>query len=393
MRDLRARSRYDRRDEVAIPGGMTGAARKAGPRVLIVEDDRELRAVIAEELTDHGCHVICAEDGAHGLAIMHDDPPDLVLCDLFMPVMDGWRFRVEQRRDPRIARIPIIAMSASGTSAAMAIDADLFIAKPFEIRALVDAIDQVLAGHARDDDFERRIHHERLAAIGTLAAGLAHEINNPLTYVMLNLEAVDRMVPALPTADVRQIRELLGGALQGVERIRGLVASVRTLAHDKRNALVPIDPRAVLMSTLALMREGLRDRAHVVEDYGDVPFVMADEALLGQVFLNLLTNAIQAIPEGAPERHEIRVTTRTDDGERAIIDVADTGAGIPEYLLPRVFEPFFTTKPVGQGTGLGLSISQRIITRLGGDVTISSTVGRGTTVRVILPAGHGRLSP
>jgi signal transduction histidine kinase len=283
----------------------------------------------------------------------------------------------------------MIAMSASGTTAAMAIDADLFLPKPFAIAALIDAIDQVLAGCARDDDFERKIHRERLASIGTLAAGLAHEINNPLTYVLLNLEGADRMLPRLADrAEVGPMRELLAQALEGVERIRGIVASVRILSHGKRAALAPIDLRATITSTLALMREGLRARARVAEQYGETPFVMADEAQLGQVFLNVLTNAMQATPEGDPDAHEIRITTRTDDDGRAVVEIADTGAGIPDYLLPRVFDPFFTTKPVGRGTGLGLSISQRIVSKFGGEIEIESAVGSGTTVRVVLPSGR-----
>jgi len=129
----------------------------------------------------------------------------------------------------------------------------------------------------------------------------------------------------------------------------------------------------------------LRVRARVRVEHGEPPFVMGDEGRLGQVFLNLLSNAIQAIEEGAPDKNEIRIATWADEDGRAAVEIRDTGMGIPEHLLGRVFEPFFTTKPVGKGTGLGLSISHGIVRAFGGEITAASTVGEGTTFRVVLP--------
>ena len=137
----------------------------------------------------------------------------------------------------------------------------------------------------------------------------------------------------------------------------------------------------------------LRVRARLSVDYDEVPYVLGDEGRLGQVFLNLLTNAIQAIEEGAPDANTVRVTTYTDDTGRAVVEISDSGSGIPEHLLGRVFEPFFTTKPVGKGTGLGLSISHGIVRSLGGEITAESTVGQGTTFRVHLPRAVAAEAP
>jgi CheY-like chemotaxis protein len=131
----------------------------------------------------------------------------------------------------------------------------------------------------------------------------------------------------------------------------------------------------------------IRHRARLVKDYGQTPTIDANESRLGQVFLNLLVNAAQAIPEGNAERNEIRIVTRAKDGW-VVIDISDTGAGIPPERLARIFEPFFTTKPVGEGTGLGLSICHGIVGSLGGEITVSSRIGEGTTFQVTLPVGR-----
>jgi signal transduction histidine kinase len=129
----------------------------------------------------------------------------------------------------------------------------------------------------------------------------------------------------------------------------------------------------------------IRHRARLTTHYPDPLIVMANEGQLGQVFLNLLTNAAQAIPEGHVDAHEIRVGT-TVDQDKVIVEISDSGAGIPPDLIGRIFEPFFSTKPVGKGTGLGLSISHSIVTAFGGQIAVSSEAGRGTTFRVLLPA-------
>jgi signal transduction histidine kinase len=373
---------------VAYPtrrGVESAAGRAQRPHVLVVEDDHDLRQCLEEVLREAGYDVESAPDGAVGLDHLRRHETDVVVFDLAMPVMDGWHFRVEQRRDPRLSSIPAIAISASGAAVASAVDADVFLNKPFPVQALVEAIDDVLAARARLIDQERTVHRERLAALGTLAAGLAHEINNPLTYVLLNLESLaQRLARGLPL-DPDETKELVAQSLDGAERIRRIVASARILATSVPPSRGPTDVNAIVRSALALMREGIRGRAALVEAYGDVPAVLADDRELGQVFVNLLTNASQAIDDARRDHHELRITTATTADGCAVVEIADTGAGIPEYLLPRVFEPFFTTKAAGRGTGLGLSICHGIVKKLGGEIEIESALGIGTTVRVTLP--------
>jgi signal transduction histidine kinase len=233
----------------------------------------------------------------------------------------------------------------------------------------------------------------RLASLGTLAAGVAHEINNPLAYVLLNLELMIREAsqgrsPEGPAAEgdadlLPRMRE----ALAGVERVRAIVQDLKSFSRpassDRRG---PVDVRRVLDTTIEIAANEIRHRARLVRLYDEVPPVAGDASRLGQVFLNLLINAAQAIPEGDAWRNEVKVSTRVDDAGRVLCEIADTGAGISPEHLERVFEPFFTTKPAGVGTGIGLSICRAIVTALGGEISVESTAGRGTLFRVVLPA-------
>ncbi len=210
----------------------------------------------------------------------------------------------------------------------------------------------------------------RLASVGTLAAGVAHEINNPLAFVNANVlylaDELERSRSALgPATD--EILQLVAETRQGVERIGLIVRDLKAFSRvDSEDVTAVVDVRKVLAFAEKMAGKEMRQRARVLRDIQPVPMVKANESRLGQVFLNLLLNAAQAIPDGAATEHEIRIRTRTDGLGRAVVEVSDTGRGIPEELRARVFDPFFTTKPVGEGTGLGLSICLGIVRSLGG---------------------------
>src|SRR5579872_3064849 len=225
----------------------------------------------------------------------------------------------------------------------------------------------------------------RMASVGTLAAGVAHEINNPLAFVLSNIEftatalraalaEVSSGAPGAATAGrLREAVDAIGDAAAGAERVRNVVR----------------DLREVLETSIRMAQTELRHRARVVRRFEPVPPIRGHGDRLGQVFLNLLVNAAQSIPEGAAEKNEVTVVARTDGAGRAVVEIRDTGAGIPSDVLPRILDPFFTTKPVGQGTGLGLSICHGIVTGLGGEILVESAVGKGSVFRVILPATLG----
>jgi len=366
-------------------------------RILLVEDDPDLREALGEALEESGHIVISAIDGSEGLRQMEDCRPDVVVLDLMMPRLDGWQFRLAQRSDPMLAGTPVVAISASSSATAAAVDADLYLRKPFDAKTLLHAIDDVINASARRLEPTKIAQTERLAALGTLAAGLAHEINNPLTYVLLQLAQAIRLLPALANDDnrarVEQIETLARGSLEGAERIRGIMTGIRAFSRSDDTGVSPVDVRVALDAALKLVMNEIRYRARLVKHYADPPRVIANEGRLGQVFLNLITNAVQAIPEGDVRSHEIRVGATADDRGDLVVEISDTGAGIPPHLLGRIFEPYFSTKPVGQGTGLGLSISHSIIGSLDGKITVTSEVGRGTTFRIVLPAAPPEMAP
>jgi len=236
---------------------------------------------------------------------------------------------------------------------------------------------------------------DRMSSIGTLAAGVAHEINNPLAAVMGNLEvAIDEVAHfgARPdeTPNFTDLREMLRDAYDATNRVREIVKDLRIFSRaseEGRHCLV--NPERVLDSTLRMAATEIRHRAGLVKEYGKVPCVLANESRLGQVFLNLIVNAAQAIPEGSADINKIVVTTSTDASGRVVVEIRDTGPGMTPEILQNLFTPFFTTKPPGVGTGLGLTICKRIVTELGGEIMAASEVGHGTSFKVFLPAAHG----
>ncbi len=250
---------------------------------------------------------------------------------------------------------------------------------------------------ARDVTDERAMQarlalSDRLASVGTLAAGVAHEVNNPLTCVMANLDAL--LAELRDGADLfprrAAIEEMARDAREGAERVRRIVQDLKRLSRADEERRVALDVETVLETALRTSSNEIRHRARLVRQYQPVPMVVADAARLTPVFVNLLVNAAQAIPEGHADANEIRVTTKTDGDGYVVIEVQDSGRGIPGDVLHRVFDPFFTTKAVGEGMGLGLAICHTLVTSLGGHIVAESAPGGGTLMRVTLrPAPQG----
>ena len=261
------------------------------------------------------------------------------------------------------------------------------------VGAMLDVTGQRVAERGRHEALETARGAQRLASIGTLTAGVAHELNNPLTFVLENVahvaEVVGRLRGAPAAADAwDEALQALDDALEGAERMRDILRDLRTLARPDERQGGATEVRAVLEQAAALASNEVRPRARLVWDVADVPAVRGSEGRLGQVFVNLIVNAAHAIPEGSPGDQVIRLSAaRRGDGQVAI-SVLDSGAGIPPEHLSRVFDPFFTTKADGLGTGLGLWVCRNIVTALGGSMEVESEVGRGTTFRVVLPAAE-----
>jgi signal transduction histidine kinase len=296
--------------------------------------------------------------------------------------------------------LPFIIISATAAEeaavAALKAGAHDCIPKP-KLARLVPAVLRELreaAGRAEQRRLrEQLMVAERMASVGTLAAGVAHEINNPLAAVVANLELALRTVERLPfdLPDLPELRAELRDAHEAAHLVRQIVRDVKVFSRSVDERGGPVDVRQVLDSTVRMAWNEIRHRARLLRRYDPVPPVWTTDARLGQVFLNLLINAAQAIEIGHVDSNEIRLSTRTDEQGRAVVEIADTGVGISAENLNRIFAPFFTTKPPGSGTGLGLSISLRIVKEMGGDIQLSSEPGRGTLARVCLPAAAGSL--
>jgi signal transduction histidine kinase/CheY-like chemotaxis protein len=236
----------------------------------------------------------------------------------------------------------------------------------------------------------RLVFSDRMASVGTLAAGVAHEINNPLAFISANLELIHE---GLGSPAPNEIATMLAETRQGVARIQNIVRGLMAFARTDADRRSPLHVESVLELALLMASSEIRHRAEVIREYGTLPPVLANQAQLGQVFLNLLVNAAQAIPEGHAASHRISIATRCDEAGWAIIEISDTGHGIPRDVQGRIFDPFFTTKSIGEGTGLGLSICLGIVRSLGGDIGFTSAPGAGSVFRVALPPAAAPTAP
>jgi two-component system cell cycle sensor histidine kinase/response regulator CckA len=223
---------------------------------------------------------------------------------------------------------------------------------------------------------------DRMAAMGTLAAGVAHEINNPLTFASGNLQRALNRLDQAEEIDRDEFRKWLSSAAEGADRVGHIVGDLNTFARDAEDdGLAPLEVEKVVDTSVSIAFSALKHKAKLVREHESRLVVLGDPTRLSQVLVNLLLNAAQALPEGRSQ-NEIRLSTFEEDGE-VLIEVADNGPGIPGAILPRIFEPFFTTKPVGVGTGLGLSICKNLIERMGGVMEVE-TSEKGTLFRLRL---------
>jgi two-component system NtrC family sensor kinase len=259
------------------------------------------------------------------------------------------------------------------------------------------------------------LQSEKMASIGQLAAGVAHEINNPIGFVSSNLgtlrgyaDALLKVVDAYETLDTAlathpqllryieeqkqlnelayvrdDIRTLIAESIEGTTRVRNIVQNLRDFSHVDQGDWQQTNLHAGLDSTLSVARNEIKHKAKVIKDYGELPLVECLPSQINQVFLNLLVNAAQAITD----QGTITIRTRADDA-MVCVAISDTGSGMAPEVLAKVFDPFFTTKPVGQGTGLGLAVSFGIVEQHGGRIEVESTPGAGTTFSVMLPVCH-----
>ena len=251
----------------------------------------------------------------------------------------------------------------------------------------------------RDNTDRRRLETQlrladRLSSIGTLAAGVVHEINNPLAYVCSNISFLQKELeqPEVSPEALPELREVLAETQEGLGRVRTIVQDVKTFARSDEAQSGPVDVHQAIEGALRLVRKELQYRAQVERELEPVPAVLGNQGRVGQVLVNLLVNALQAFPQADPERNRVIVSTHSTSPDTVVIEVEDNGPGMSPEVRQHLFDPFFTTKPAGEGSGLGLSICQSIVQSMGGKIEVESVQGQGSLFRVVLPAAQARES-
>jgi signal transduction histidine kinase len=368
--------------------------------VLYIDDDESnllvLKATCAGELD-----VITASNGPDGLEVMDRQEVAVLLVDQRMPGMSGVEvFEVARERHPDTVRILITAF-ADMTEAIAAINRGhirRYLRKPWEPEelkaALHEAVD-IYQTRKKIMDLETRLlETERVHALGVVAAGVAHELRNPLTAITMNLElarirldAMNRSFAEGESVDPANLMSL-GKALEKLEAATEVAKRITDgleLGQRRRDEELTADLREILELTLQFVRTAVLKRARLEIETSPVPIVQGSPRELGQVLINLLVNAMQAMPDRPRTESLVRVSLHpAPEVEWVTLEVSDNGIGISEKLIDRVFDPFFTTKVQG-GTGLGLAISKKIITDFGGTISVASEPGKGSTFTVNLP--------
>jgi signal transduction histidine kinase len=362
-------------------------------RVLLVEDSDDDAQLVLHALGKGGYAPRWERvDTEAAMRAALDKPWDVILSDYSMPTFSApaaWAVVRERRLD-----VPFIIISGTvgeeTAVEAMRSGVHDYLLKD-KLARLVPVIERELREAALRAE-QRRMHEQllisdRMASVGTLAAGVAHEINNPLTYINILVGRLSSLEAASQRDALSSHRlEMLDEVREGLRRVERITQDLRTYSRGDDGIDGHTNVHQTLDAALRIAGHEIRHRAQLVKSYGDLPMVRGSDGRLGQVFLNLIMNAAQSMAEGEAHTNQLRVTTQLLDDGRVAVEISDTGTGIPNELLNKIFEPFFTTKKVGEGTGMGLSICRGIITGLGGDISVRSELGKGSTFRVTLPA-------
>lgn len=372
--------------------------------LLIVDDEKDFREILAKRLARRGIKTDLAESGEGALRILNEKPANVIIMDVKMPGMNG--IEALRRIKERYPLVEVIMLTghANTQDGVEGIKSGAFdyLTKPVEIEHLLSKIKQAhdkivhFLTEKQEAEFRERIKQqmvvaERLAALGTMATGVAHEINNPLAIIQESAGWLQQILTSpqfgdIPRkADFEKALDRIYKAVNRARRItRQLLQVVRTQSTEMADPvkMTEVNLKELVEESIALIEpEAFRKKIKIFAESSEPPpIAWADAYQLLQVLLNLLTNSIQATSEGGQITVIVSVSS-----EEASITVKDTGCGIPEENLTKIFEPFFTTKDVGHGTGMGLYIAWGIVTQLGGLITVTSQPGNGTTFTIALP--------
>ncbi|MDZ7962985.1 MAG: response regulator [Aulosira sp. DedQUE10] len=447
--------------------------------ILIVDDTPTNLEMLSEALADAGFDVAVATTGEIAIKQVEYAPPKLILLDVMMPEIDGFETCYRLKANPKTKHIPIIFMTALADTVdkvkGLSLGAVDYITKPFQQaealariqihlqlqnisaemekqnarlqQEIEERVAAELALQKLTQDLEHRVEErtkelsqalqdlqktqvkliqsEKLATLGQLVAGVAHEINNPVNFIHGNLEYASSYIQDLleliklyqtqypnPTPEIANksneieleflrldLPKIVSSMAVGTQRIQEIVKSFRNFSRHDEAEVKTVDIHDGLNSTLMIIDHRLKEKAgcpaiQVIKEYGNLPRVECFAGKMNQVFLNVLSNAIDALEEFMENEHcfrctrspMIRIQTEVLEGDRIAIRIADNGLGIAEAVQKRLFDPFFTTKPAGKGTGLGMSISHQIVVeKHGGSLYCISSPGKGAEFVIEIP--------
>ncbi len=419
-------------------------------KILVAEDDYVSRLLVKKAVEKIGHEVLEAEDGKIALDLFLEHKPDMIISDWMMPEMDGIELCKKIRSSDKKTYSYIILLTAKDNMTDLVevfeAGADDYIVKPFkpdELRSRLKNGERIIKLEGEHHDLQEELidknnkldktlarlkttqsqilQAEKMASIGQLAAGVAHEINNPIGFISSNLDALNDYMTDFDTllqhfqklektlkesnqenlsSEIKKqiqtisdyeeeievdylkddIPELLKDCKEGTGRVGKIVGDLKSFAHPGNDEQMLIDINKGLESTLNVVNNEIKYKATVSKEFGEIPLVEGYPQKLNQVFMNILVNAAQSIKE----KGEIKIVTK-QKGNYVAVSISDNGCGIEKDHLSKIFDPFFTTKEIGKGTGLGMNIAYNIIKEHKGKIDIKSQVGKGTVFTIILP--------
>ncbi|MCX5882870.1 MAG: response regulator [Deltaproteobacteria bacterium] len=365
-------------------------------KVLLVDDETDFLSIMSERMKARGMDVSTATSAKEAIQLAESESFDAIILDLQMPGMDGLEaLKVLKAKKPEIQVILLTghATIEKGVEA-MKLGAMDLMEKPADLKTLAEKIKKAQAKkmilvekQTEEKMKEQEIEAGKLTSVGELASGIAHEINNPIAIMV---EEAGWLSDLLNDEDLgnpqnlEEFRRALNQIKAQGGRCKDITHKLLFFAKKTDSRVREVQINNIIKEIVSISEERAKDsNVKIVTKLDpELPNMAASPSEMQQVMQNLVNNAIDAIGTGGGS---IEITSRRN-GEFVTIDVADTGQGIPDALMNRIFDPFFTTKPVGKGTGLGLSICYGIIKKMGGDITLDSSVGVGTTFHVHLPA-------
>ena len=385
--------------------------------VLVIDDEAIVRHLICSFLEKAGIESVSAEDGEAGLKLFAEFKPEIVITDIRMPKIDG--IEVLKRIKKIKPETEVIVITGHGeielAIESLQMDASDFIQKPFQMGAFLVAFrraqNKINLRETLAQTQIQLLQLEKMASLGQLAAGVAHEINNPISFVNSNLgtfkKYLERILNTWHQLEemlrdngneenlkgyeqlkrknkldfiLKDIESVIDESLEGIRRVKQIVQDLKEYSRIDSNELEECNINDCVNSTLNIIWNEIKYNCQVEKKLGELPPVLCFPQQINQVIMNLLINASQAIEDEG----RITITTKPEDGG-VRLEISDNGKGIPNDIIDRIFDPFFTTKEVGKGTGLGLNIVYNIINKHGGDIEVKSAPGEGTTFSIRLP--------